>query len=276
MAYLGGKATGANHIIKILNNEVFDGMSYIEPFCGYCHILRRVKSKSSYTISDSNDLLIVLLKHIQTSSKEHPSISEEEYKKLRADPSSDPLRAAYAAFTYSYNGKFFAGYVGSKERDYPSERKRYYERLHANEVFQKANIKQGSYTIYNSRNTEDALIYCDPPYEATEGYRNEFNSDEFWDWVRKMSKKNIVLVSEYQAPLDFICIGQQSKRQTVAAKAKTRRRLESVFVHDSLSTHPAILKVIEDSRKTYPCDSKYFITGAGRAHRRTLKRSSKN
>ncbi len=271
MAYLGGKATGSNHIIKILNNKVFDGMSYIEPFCGYCHILRRIKNKSSYTISDSNDLLIILLKHIQESSKEHPSISEEEYKKLRAHPESDPLRAAYAAFTYSYNGKFFAGYVGSKERDYPSERKRYYDRLHDNEVFQEATIRQGSYTIYNGQNTDGALIYCDPPYEATEAYRNEFDSEEFWNWVRKMSKKNIVFVSEYKAPPDFICIGQQSKRQTVAAKAKTRRRLESVYVHESLAQHPSVLTVMEDSAKHYPCNKTLKRSRASLSPLRTVK-----
>jgi site-specific DNA-adenine methylase len=192
------------------------------------------------------------LKHVQQTSGEHPSITEEEYKILRANPGKDQLRAAYAAFTYSYNGKYFGGYVGSKERNYPAERKRYYNRLHDNTVFQEATIKQGSYTMYNSQNTKGALIYCDPPYEDTEGYRNEFNSGDFWDWARKMSKANIVLVSEYKAPSDFVCLGQHSKRQTVAAKTnKTRKRLESVFVHESLADQ--LEAVMEDLRKTYPC-----------------------
>ena len=65
MAYLGGKSKSAEHILDILNNPVFDSYDYIEPFCGYCHILRRVVNKKSYTISDNNKLLITLLKHVQ-------------------------------------------------------------------------------------------------------------------------------------------------------------------------------------------------------------------
>jgi DNA adenine methylase len=47
------------------------------------------------------------------------------------------------------------------------------------------------------------LIYCDPPYAKTTKYSSDFDSSKFWDWVREMSKDNIVLVSECQAPDDF-------------------------------------------------------------------------
>jgi hypothetical protein len=33
-----------------------------------------------------------------------------------------------------------------------------------------------------------------------------FNHDEFWEWVRNLSKTNIVYVSEYFAQEDFKCI----------------------------------------------------------------------
>jgi site-specific DNA-adenine methylase len=61
MAYLGGKSKGYEHIIKYLNKERFNGMKYIEPFCGYCHILRRVENKKKYYAYDKNPLLIELL-----------------------------------------------------------------------------------------------------------------------------------------------------------------------------------------------------------------------
>ena len=35
MAYVGGKAKGAEHIIAMLNNRKYDNMAYIEPFVGY-------------------------------------------------------------------------------------------------------------------------------------------------------------------------------------------------------------------------------------------------
>lgn len=251
MAYLGGKATGANHIIKILNHSAFNDMPYIEPFCGYCHILRRIKNKASYVASDSNDLLIVLLKYIQKS-KEHPKISAEDYQKLRADPSTDPLAAAYAAFTYSYNGKYFAGYVGNKDRNYPAERKRYYNKLHDNPIFQETSIYHRSYNYYTPSNTKGALIYCDPPYEDTAAYRNSFNSGAFWEWARKITAAgNIVIVSEYSAPEDFVCLASHGKRETVSGKGRTQKRQETVFIHESLA--PLAQTIITDVAAKYPC-----------------------
>jgi DNA adenine methylase len=264
MAYLGGKATGAQHIIKILNNKIFDGMPYIEPFCGYCHILRRITGKSSYKASDSNTLLMVLLKHVQKS-KEHPSITAEEYKDLRSNPDINPLKAAYAAFTYSYNGKWFAGFTGSsrqlvnKARNYPAERKRYYNKLHDNPVFTSTTLKTGSYTMYTPENTQGTLIYCDPPYKGTAEYKNSFDSDSFWDWVRTMSSppaNNFVFVSEYEAPEDFVCVGQKTKRQSIAGRGATRKREEIVFVHESLVHTPEIAAVRQDLASSYPCTNR--------------------
>lgn len=266
MAYLGGKATGSQHIIKILNNKIFDGMPYIEPFVGYAHILRRITGKSSYVASDSNPLLMVLLKHIQKS-KEHPSITNEEYKILKEDPTADPLRAAYAAFTYSYNGKWFAGYIGSKARNYPAERKRYYNKLHDNPIFATTKLKTGSYTMYTPDNTHNSLIYCDPPYKGTEEYKNSFDSEEFWNWVRSMSAaQNFVFVSEYTAPEDFVCVGQKTKHQSIAGRGATRKREEIVFVHKSLVHTPEIGFVRQDLNKSYPCAST----------NKTRKRTNKN
>ncbi len=277
MAYLGGKATGSQHILKVLNHPVFNDMPYIEPFCGYCHVLRRIINKSSYTASDSNELLITLLQHIQKST-EHPSISAQEYKALAANPSSDPLKAAYAAFTYSYNGKFFAGYVGDKTRNYPAERKRYYNRLHDNPVFASSDIKVGPYSIYKPSNIHaPSIIYCDPPYEDTEGYRNAFNSSEFWNWARKMTKAgNYVFVSEYKAPEDFVCIVQKTKRQSVAGRGATRKREEVLFVHESLLEDERIREVMETVGDKYPCSGTEDRSSRGsksfNTRRKTLRR----
>ena len=256
MAYLGGKATSAQHILKVLNHPLLDNMIYIEPFCGYCHILRRVENKKKYIASDSNDLLITLLKHIQKTKEDHPKITKEEYTILRKDPSSNPLRAAYAAFTYSYNGKYFAGFVGNNNtgitRSYPAERKRYYNKLHDNPIFQKTSIKYLRYDAYSPEKVKHCLIYCDPPYAGTEEYRNAFDSEEFWNWVRRMTAHNYVFVSEYQAPSDFICISQLTKRQTISVKAPSIKE-EKVFIHESLLNDPVIQQVIHDAESSFPC-----------------------
>jgi DNA adenine methylase len=247
---LGGKSKGAEHILSVLNHPVFDGAAYIEPFCGYCHILRRVENKRSYTAADNNPLLIRLLKHNQKVKGEHPTIAEDEYKDLRENPKSDPLRAAYAAFCYSYNGKYFGGYVNLyKGRNYPAERKRYYDQLHDNPTFSKTRFYNTDYTKFAGE--RGALIYCDPPYAGTTEYHSEFDSAKFWEDVRRMSKNNIVLVSEYTAPEDFVCLVQKEKRNSVAGRGATRKRMEKVFVHRSLLDNPKIKQIMGETE--YVC-----------------------
>jgi len=45
MSYLGGKSRQASFILEVLNRARFDEWDYVEPFCRYCHVLRRVTRK---------------------------------------------------------------------------------------------------------------------------------------------------------------------------------------------------------------------------------------
>lgn len=165
MAYLGSKGKMSQHIIDTLNNPAFDGLDYIEPFVGYCHILRRIENKKSYTASDNNVNLINLLEHVR-SGKRYPNITKEQYQKLRHSISEkDKYRKAYAAYTYSYMGKEWGGYAGYNEKwnkDFPSERKRYYDKLRKISQFMNTDIKLKDYDTYKTT-LKGKLIYCDPP-----------------------------------------------------------------------------------------------------------------
>jgi DNA adenine methylase len=250
MAYLGGKSKSAEHILDVLNHPAFDAFEYFEPFAGYCHIARRIVRKQSYTLSDNNELLIVLLKHIQKYKNNHPSITKKEYTVLRDNPSKDKLRASYAAFCYSYNGKFFGGFVEKYgTRNYPKERKRYYDILHDNPTFSKANILYKDYTHYI--NLKNKLIYCDPPYMGTTEYHSSFDSELFWRNIRSMSNHNYVFVSEYTAPDDFVCIASKVKRTSMAGRGATRKRIEKLFCHKSKLVDPVLKKIM--SGINYPC-----------------------
>ena len=88
--------------------------------------------------------------------------------------------------------------------------------------------------MYNNINCEKALIYCDPPYKDTKQYGTSkgFNHDEFWQWVRDMSKNNIVVVSEQQAPEDFKCIWSQEVTRT-QDNAKRIKAVERMFTYEA-------------------------------------------
>ena len=77
---------------------------------------------------------------------------------------------------------------------------------------------------------ENALIYCDPPYINTAGYGVEFNSSRFYDWCRE--QKELVLISEYQMPDDFIPIWKKNKSITLCSGG-AKKAEEKLFIHKS-------------------------------------------
>ena len=69
---------------------------------------------------------------------------------------------------------------------------------------------------------KDSVIYCDIPYEGTEGYLEEdsggFDYERFYDWCEHQTQP--VFISSYQMPDDrFDCIEEFSHRSTLAQKA---------------------------------------------------------
>ena len=235
MAYLGGKSKNAQHIIDVLNDPLFDGMDYIEPFLGYGHILRRVKNKNSYSAYDGNPLLITLLKSIQNEC-EIPMITKQRYYELKLNPKNN-LETAVACFTHSYNGKPWGGYVfdntntasykkSGKYMNYREQRLNYYKKLQQNEIFMNTEIQCSSFEKLNPTNS---IIYCDPPYEKTTGYGCSFNHTLFWETMRKWSEFNIVFISEYNAPDDFVKIAESKKRVTLHPAKKTYQS-ENLYV----------------------------------------------
>ena len=58
----------------------------------------------------------------------------------------------------------------------------------------------------------------------------EFNHDEFWDIMRKWSKDNTVLISEYSAPEDFEIVWEKQVKLDIRDKNnKKQKRTEKLF-----------------------------------------------
>ena len=58
---------------------------------------------------------------------------------------------------------------------------------------------------YENLSFNNCLIYCDPPYQGSTPYKTgTFDHEKFFEWCREQAKNNIVFVSEYNAPDDFI------------------------------------------------------------------------
>lgn len=76
----------------------------------------------------------------------------------------------------------------------------------------------------------NAVVYCDPPYQGTTKYKDKLNYDTYWNWVREISKDNIVLCSEYNAPSDFECIWSKELTTTLD-KASRSKAVEKLFTY---------------------------------------------
>ena len=78
------------------------------------------------------------------------------------------------------------------------------------------------------------FIYCDPPYAYTKfpiKYRRDikkydvFETELFWETMRKWSKSNVVVISEIVAPPDFAEIWNMSRYRSACQSLKTGKKV---------------------------------------------------
>ena len=73
------------------------------------------------------------------------------------------------------------------------------------------------------------VVYCDPPYENTDKYTVDFDSEAFWQWCR--TRDFPVYVSEYRAPEDFISVWSKEKRRLFSSSNLSANTIEHLFLH---------------------------------------------
>jgi DNA adenine methylase len=232
MQYLGGKSRTAKPICDFLNKLISDNDidTYVEPFCGACNIVAGINCYRRYA-SDAHYYLIELMREVVTFGWEPPSVvTEEEYNNASSLRGMPDALIGFIGFGCSFSGKWFGGYArGDTTRRYASNSK--------NSLLKKAGKLIGvtfKHTVYGAytSTTQGCLIYCDPPYRGTTGYKGtgKFDSGTFWQWVRDRSKDNIVVVSEYSAPDDFECVLEIETKTDMRTKASGReKRVEKLF-----------------------------------------------
>lgn len=240
MKYMGSKRKIAKSIVPIIQKEIDEHniTTYIEPFCGGCSIIEKISCKNRIA-SDANNYLIELLKNAERVSTLPDQITREHYaevKKCYEEKGIDfsDWYIGAIGFLASYNGRFFdGGYAGGIVHTSIGATRNYYEEAKRNLLNQAQKLKGiqfngADYTRYTDR--ENCVFYLDPPYQNTQTYQNarQFDYDKFWRWAEYISRKNIVLISEKQAPAQFDCIWQQEVSRTLNQK-KTVQVTEKLF-----------------------------------------------
>jgi DNA adenine methylase len=153
-------------------------------------------------------------------------ITEEQYHQVKGHRDLyTPEYLAYVGYGCSFGGMWFGTFARSEGRDIPAETIRNIQRqapklrgaefVHSG--YDKLTIPKGS------------LIYCDPPYEGTTGYKMGFDHGKFWQWCRDMSEEgHVVIVSEYTAPEDFQCIFELGRKVRLSGNT-VRKQTEKLF-----------------------------------------------
>lgn len=227
MVYQGSKTRYAQYIVPILQKtiNITNAETFIDGCCGGCNIIQDIKCKNKIAIDLNNDL-IELYKYAITAYKEGyldtafpTKITKEDWNKAKSGNGESWYRALVCFFaSYSARG-FSGGYCLNTSRNYYIERLNNFKK----QIPKLIDIEFICEDI-NYIHPSNSIIYIDPPYKNTKKYdiNLSFDYELFWDSVRRLSKKNIVFISEQTAPNDFKsiwnlvairnCFGSQIKK----------------------------------------------------------------
>lgn len=175
--------------------------TWVEPFVGGANMIDKVPNNFKRIGIDYNAHTIEALITIRDLVDKLPNqLTEDEYKQLKGSDETT--------------------FIGYGKRNAQKQ----------NPKLPGVKFINGSYDEYSD--FENCLIYCDPPYEGTTSYKTgAFDHPKFWDWCRKMSEKNLVFVSEYKAPDDFICVWEGELKTNFASRRDkaTHKAVEKLF-----------------------------------------------
>jgi len=236
MKYMGSKNRLANDILPIILKDRKEDQWYIEPFVGGFNLIDKVTGPRLG--NDINYYLIELFKAVQQGWDPPTHIDKELYLSIKDNKENYPAYlVGFVGFGCSFGGKWFGGYATSNDskgnpRNHCLESRN--NILNQYPGLQGLIITNQDYTTLDI--PDNSIIYCDPPYKGTTQYKDKFNYEIFWNWVRIMSRiGHTVFVSEYNAPSDFECVFEKSINTTLSKDSNNQKSVEKLFKRYEIS-----------------------------------------
>lgn len=202
---------------------------FVSLFCGSCAIESKVNADVKI-LNDKHPYLIAMWRALQDGWIPPEEISKEQYKYIKEHKDEDMALSGFVGFGCSFGGKWFGGLAANKRGD------NYCCRANKGVLKDMGGLQNATFLCLDYKDVEipqGAIVYADPPYDKTTGYSlGDFDSNEFWDYARKLSETNIVLVSEENAPDDFVSIWhKEQKRMIDNVNKNIFTKTENLFVH---------------------------------------------
>lgn len=208
MQYMGGKFRQAPAIVDVLRPYVDKSTTYVEPFLGGANSAARVAKElqpGKMILSDIIRPLVLFHEKCYNEGVEWLplEVTREEYDWYKENrPQDDPL-TAWIGLGYQLFPDWFHSYATYRTLGFKNGQRRCMKWLHG--------CKNVCFVCssYDELEIPDgAVVYCDPPYENSDSIKHAkgFDSTPFWDWVRELSQRCIVVCSTYYPPEDFVTL----------------------------------------------------------------------
>ena len=209
MQYLGGKSDVGKRIAEVCAKRLTPGSAFVDMFCGSLNVVRHIPKHVSLASGglveverlaiDACGPLITMWRAALNGWVPPRVVSKEEYAKVKATQDPHYPMTAFVLFGCSFGGKWCGGYA----KDRPEQR---YAECASNGVVKKARDCTGlrlEHATFQNKHPgcwpSGTVLYCDPPYQATTGYKaiEPFNSEAFWWWASEQARRGLhVYVSE--------------------------------------------------------------------------------
>lgn len=217
MIWLGSKKAISKELWELIVSKRQEGqVEFYEPFCGSVSLVPHMKKEDGFKqvyLSDLNESLILFLRALQSGKFLVPQkhYTREDYDRFKKQEHAS-VEKFYVGNYYSYMGTYFHAYLKPKQKGAPGSN----DIARMKKMFAKCpvpvHISHNSYFRYGAK--RNCVFYLDPPYsKQSQRYGfSVFDTDEFWEFARKLSKHNTVLISELTAPPDFEVVWEKDVR----------------------------------------------------------------
>lgn len=247
---MGSKRRYDKYIVPIIQKYIDENNinCFVDIFCGGANLVDEINCEKLIA-NDLSPSLIELHRKAQTNFSQIPEDGSREYwdeayaawKRMKKILDSKPEGQKYltdedlAEIDYPLykigaiewyasfsNGGFPRGYAkNSATRNYYQEAYRNHKKQSEKENYKKIKFVQGDYRdIFDYLEIDDNIVlYCDSPYKGTKPYaiNSKFNHEEYYNWLREVSKIYPIFISEQWMPDDFTIVWEKDVKRTAGA-----------------------------------------------------------
>ena len=229
MKYQGGKAKQIKQmapvIIKIMEDK--GHQTFYDLFCGACNVVAAIPNSYERFANDIRPFMVATMS-VDSVDIFPDYVDKLAYYILKNNlPKDDPIYG-FVSVGCGYSGQYGQGY--GTINDARRAKSKLAKTL---PLLKDVKWSVGSYDKVNIK--PNSLVYCDPPYWGTKGYRTNFNHQEFYEWVEALDPSITVLISEYQGcynPLDLPVIWQKERVVTIGNKKETQKEKEIMMAYN--------------------------------------------